>query len=422
MTGSIYNEWGFRNTPFSTTALEPTELGRKLLVGRDNEVRQLLARLKNAPKLPTLEGSNGVGKTSLVNVTTYEAMQQHRSSLGPLFVACRRAFQLKPDAKADDFVREVFVEIGHTLVEFSNLGLTPGAVNTEQIERCLTSPHSDATTARLKQLIAGGRGAHVDDIVALVRAWLRDTFSSHGDGGVVCIIDNIELLQTSDAARQLIEQLRDLVLTQPGIRWVLCGAAGIVRSVVASPRMEGLLHSPMELKGVDDRHASSILPSRQNAYAERPDAYLPILADDFERLYRIVHGNLRFALGDADNFCMWIAERELPQTDAERRTAFQNWLRGETEAKLQSVEDKIPPRTMTVFKKAIEIGGEFSPSDFESFGFRSSQTMRPHVKALEDLGLLISLQDDTDRRRKTVSITPKGWYVDYGFGLRERPA
>ena len=39
--------------------------------------------------------------------------------------------------------------------------------------------------------------------------------------------------------------------------------------------------------------------------------------------------------------------------------------------------------------------------------------LRPQIKALEDVNLVASAIDDTDKRRKTISITPRGWLVNY---------
>jgi hypothetical protein len=49
----------------------------------------------------------------------------------------------------------------------------------------------------------------------------------------------MELLSTSKDARRRLEEMRDSVLNIPGVHWVLCGANGIVRSAVGSPRLTG---------------------------------------------------------------------------------------------------------------------------------------------------------------------------------------
>ena len=73
----LYESWGFTQSPFETTSLPPSELGDRLLVGRDNEVNSLIRRITSGNKIATLEGLNGVGKTSVVNVATYRLFEEH---------------------------------------------------------------------------------------------------------------------------------------------------------------------------------------------------------------------------------------------------------------------------------------------------------------------------------------------------------
>ena len=40
--------------------------------------------------------------------------------------------------------------------------------------------------------------------------------------------------------------------------------------------------------------------------------------------------------------------------------------------------------------------------------------MRAHLVKLEAAGLLQSIRDEDDNRRKTIVVTPMGWLVDYG--------
>lgn len=70
---SIYHDWGFSGTPFGTNALSPDENGEILLIGRDNELRKIKRRLETPPNIVTIEGDNGIGKTSLVNIAVFHS-------------------------------------------------------------------------------------------------------------------------------------------------------------------------------------------------------------------------------------------------------------------------------------------------------------------------------------------------------------
>src|SRR5690606_32625496 len=95
--------------------------------------------------------------------------------------------------------------------------------------------------------------------LAIVTRWLRECFPSRQSGGFICVIDNLELLETSQAARSLLESMRDSVLDLPGLRWVLCGARGIMRTAASSQRLEGRLAEPLELRPVDDKSVADVI-------------------------------------------------------------------------------------------------------------------------------------------------------------------
>lgn len=423
---NIYQEWGFEDSPFQTTALPASKLGDSLLVGRDKELQSLLRRIYNPPKIVTVEGLNGVGKTSLVNVAAYQAYKKHLEDWNnPLLIPCNRTFQLRPDHVAQDFIDEVLMAVAQTLIDRAN-DLSE-KVKTGAMDKWLNSPQLQTIQGSISILGNGGgagKGNEINTSSGFQRSgfrkeilrWLLELFPSPQSGGVICTIDNLELLQTSEMARKLLEQLRDELLVVPGLRWVLCGALGIVLGTASSPRLEGFLHTPIEIGGVDEALATEILYSRIKTFAgERQQPYLPILPQDFENLYDILNKNLRSVLGRTDSYCQWVADRDLPKDDDQKQALFHEWLTIESENAHKSVFSQLRPRAWEVFKHAVELNGVFSPSDYEDFGFNNIPAMRPHVKDLEDAGLLVSTQDEGDKRRKTIQATPKGWLVNYSL-------
>src|SRR5262245_29826871 len=75
---TIWEQFGFRENPYTTSPITANEEGVRLLVGRDKELKRLWAYLSSTSTHPTIEGANGVGKTSLVAVAGFQAVQAHR--------------------------------------------------------------------------------------------------------------------------------------------------------------------------------------------------------------------------------------------------------------------------------------------------------------------------------------------------------
>jgi DNA-binding MarR family transcriptional regulator len=419
-------DWGFFDNPFQTTVLPPNKLGQRLLVGRDRELAALKRRLLNPPKMPTLEGLNGVGKSSLVNVASFECYVEFlKDPDRPMLLPCRKLFQLSPDMDIDIFISDVYREVVQTLIEQAK-HIEGDHINVdeskEKLNKWLNSPQSKAFQAGVGGVSGGystqtntGEGFTRSGFIKAAREWLEELFPNPQDGAVVCVVDNLELLQTSDSAKKQLEALRDELLNVPGLRWVLCGALGIVLGVASSPRLEGFLTTPIEVGGVNEAFITDIFNSRLEVFAEDSDRspYLPLVVGDFQRLYRILFYNLRSLLGHIDEYCQWVVDQsdEIPNKEEEKTACFERWLTQTARSAYESATAQLKPRAWRVFEDAIAIDGSFSPSDFEDFQFNSIPAFRPHVKDLEAAGLVVSTQDEGDKRRKTTQITPKGWLV-----------
>jgi GTPase SAR1 family protein len=432
---TIYSDWGFIDNPFSPSPLPPNDRGAALLVGRDKELKMLLRRLRNAPKWVTMEGHNGVGKTSLINVAVHKAYQEHISGeSNELIIPCKKTFQLSATRDSQEFISDVYMAIAQTLVEKAKEVRENGVKlpNSEAVNKWLNSPIIETVQAGggfLGASVNFGKNAQANEadgfgksgLPEIVNAWLEEIWPEGSSGGVVCLIDNLELLQTSTSAKKLLEELRDLILTKKGVRWVLCGSAGIVRSVASSPRLNGYFHDPLLIEGINPTVADQILASRNNAFAVDPQtSYLPITSHDFAKLYRVLNGNLRDALGKADAYCQHILDiGEIPDTELQKSIMFNFWINQECSNLFNIVQPQIPPRSWKVFDQLVDNEGSSAPSEYEAYGFNSLEAFRPHIKNLEDNQLVTSTRDETDNRRKTIQLTANGWLVAVARGKVE---
>jgi hypothetical protein len=432
---NIYNEWGFSANPFETKPLPPNENGEILLVDRKSELDKIKRRFSSSSNVVTIEGSNGVGKTSLINVASYALYKNFiETGVGPFFIPCETQFQLDINKNIEDFVDEVLMAVAQTLLKKGNELLDRGYKldNNHSINSWLNSPllsnYSGNATAGLIGL-GMGKGTEANTSAGFQKSgfkisilnWLKEIFPYGTDGGVICIIDNLELLQTSSEAKKILEALRDKLLSYTGLRWALCGSLGIVLGVTSSPRLEGRLSAPIEIHGIDSKYAAEILHSRIKAYSiDADEYYLPLMAEDFEHLYKILNLNIRNTLKYASDYCLWVADEGYhPQSPSDMNDLYMKWLEMQSCKKVAIIKTIVKPKALEIFNKSILMGGEFSPSDYEAFAFNNIQAMRPHIISLEEADLVISMIDESDKRRKTIQITPKGWFFYYGLSLLE---
>ncbi|GAA4018594.1 hypothetical protein GCM10022280_17660 [Sphingomonas swuensis] len=381
----FYRDWGFSQPPFQTKSLPADALGERLLVGRADELAKIKRRIQNGPRIVTVEGEIGIGKTSVVNVAAFQLFRDYiNNGEGSFIIPCSEIFQLTPDTIAEEFIDHVYREVAQTLIQRAAIiGGTDRNLNVptlDRINKWLNAPQISSLEAGAFGFNFSSSGENNSStgfdrsgFRQLIRSWLKDLFVDEASEGIICVIDNLELLQTSERARTIIETFRDTLFNVPGLKWVLCGASGIFFGVASSKRLAGRLHAPVEIQALTPDIAPQIIESRVRAFAlPQTSPYMPLLVEDFDRLYNILRGNLRDVLGDADNYCQWIADRALPRTEEEKRAHFTTWLNDRCEAAYRSIASEVRPRAFKVFRTAVELDGIFSPSDHAQFGFETS--------------------------------------------------
>jgi DNA-binding MarR family transcriptional regulator len=239
---------------------------------------------------------------------------------------------------------------------------------------------------------------------------LRAAFTA--EGGIICVLDNLEILNTSQLARQRLEALRDDLFAKHGLKWVVCGARGIVRSVASSARLQGRLQEPIEVQPLTGHSIDELIASRVAEFKIKPNSIPPVGAEAFKHVFSILNDNLRDALKYSGDFSAWLDyNQQYTENETELEKLFEIWLADQSDRYFSALN--VPPRAWRLFDEICNRGGSISPSDYEDFGFTSSQNMRGQVAKLEQADLVVSELEDSDHRRKTISVQAKGWLLQH---------
>lgn len=424
---SFYESWGFSANPFNSYPLVADDLGNRLLIGREKSIKDLIQKIKNPPRIPTIEGGIGAGKTSIVNVATYRLTKDFLLGKEPeLYIACSEQFQISSLADISNLEERFYFAAAQTLISLNEEKYCFKFADSarEKLETWLNSPTKTNVQLGLNASAFGvtlGGGDSINTSSGYdrsgfrkaVRDWLHEVFGL--GGGIVCIIDNLELLQESSEARRAIDGIRDSLLATIGTRWVLCGANGIMQGVCASPRLSRRLHTPIIIERLEDQYIPDVYQSRLEAFSKfAGSAHLPLTVDAFQVLYEALDKNLGNLIAAADEYCQWASLKEFNDTSSKiLDDTFYQWFYDDIAQIYAAARGECKPRSIEVLDAIVAIGGNCSPGDFEKFGFKSQQVMRAHVKELEDVGLIESIQDDKDQRRKSIQVTSKGFKAFY---------
>jgi hypothetical protein len=357
-------------------------------------------------------------------VAAYRAASDFKSgSSSQLLLPVDQPLQIGADA--DKFEKEAILTILSAYSKYEELLEDAGLFvpQTQDLEAWIRRPIIHGRGGGASFAGIGGSASHSQTLntasgfsdvglKATAREWLASTFPSRDKGAFVAVIDNIELLQTSKQARDVLESVRDGVLGLPGVRWVLCGAKGIIRSAVSSPRLAGRISQPIELKPIPDDLIPELMRRRLNHFSNRPDPNCPVDPEGFGHLYQVSNNNLRNALRYAQDFAVWLdSEDQMGASGADKRALLEVWMAEVADQHTQAAS--LQKGQWKLLDQIAEVGGSIAPGDHEKFGHATPQAMRFHLQRLEEANMVDTAIDETDSRRKTISITPLGWLVRY---------
>lgn len=419
----MWSDFGFTENPYNHRPIPPNDIGERLLVGRGAEIATIMRRITAGSSCPTLEGPNGVGKTSLVAVATFKLLQRFlNGSMSACYIPTERFFQISAETNLSEFKQEVYryalLSLHERRDDLLRRGLNLG--NTAALFNWLTAVRYASGGGSIGPIsIDVGVSPNETDgfsengFVFAVQRLIDEAFPNSGSGGIVCVLDNLEILETSRKAREVLEEMRDTLFTQRGFVWVICGAKGIVRSVASSPRLQGVLSDPFRVRPISQGEIGGLVDARVESFGIPGQANAPVDERGFSHLFKITNENLRNTLKFCSDFSDWLADQNLYQLEpGDKFGLLESWIAQKSSEYMQDAKS-VTDRSWEVFDGIVTMGGAISPNDYASFGFESQQAMRPHIKRLEEANLVDSLIDEEDSRRRTISITSLGYFVNY---------
>lgn len=418
----MWEQFGFSQNPYDHLPISANAEGERLLVGREEELEKLILRIKGRNAIPTLEGDIGVGKTSIISVAAYKLETEFLKSGGSCYLALERPLQLESTDTSETFsfkvYQQILVKLHKIRADLIDRGMNIGETK-KLYDWLMSAQYANGSLSAAG--FGGGIGTSPNSSEGFVShgfqgqvdQLLMHLFPNKKRGGMICIIDNLELLEKSAKAKATLEAMRDKVLTAHGIIWVICGARGIVRGVASSPRLSGYMAKPLQVEALPVDRLEGLIDRRITEYELKSGSGLaPVEEKGFIHVFKICNDNLRMSLKLCSDFSEWLLEQNINDLNSEKKFEFlEIWLAEETDEILR--DTKLTPKPWEVFGSIVTMGGSVAPSDHQDLGFETQMAMRPHIKTLEDVGLVDSTIDETDQRRRTIALTPKGWLVNY---------
>lgn len=421
---SIWPSFGFRSNPYSQDTLSPDDLGDSLLVGRDAEVATISALIGTDGAFPTIEGPIGVGKSSLLEVTGYRMRKLCLAAkAGELYLPA--VSRLQPSANLDELEAEAYRIIAQTLIRYADDFEKAGLFrpNVDELDKWLNASRyfsweGGAGGFGFSANAGGGEEGNTGEgytksgFPSAIRALLQSAFAGQR-GGIIVILDNLELVETVGAARAALDYLRDRIFNLPHVRWVLSGSRGIV-SRARTERLSGIFQAPLRLDPLRDATTIDAINRRIDVFGSE-DAVAPVTPTGFAFLYGALNSNLRESLSTSQEFAHWLHQSYVAQslplpTEQDRDALLEAWLLERATSAYQDAS-RVQPRNWRFFSDLCAAGGRANASEWEKFEFTTQQQYGSAVTQLADANLVVRETDPEDATRKVYAVTPLGRLV-----------
>jgi hypothetical protein len=436
----IWNDWGFSKNPFENHALAPNDEGLNLLSGRDGELDLLTYLLENSNAWVPVSGNAGVGKTSLANVASYVLYKKSDLDNPPcvLFIPCISPISVKPKETDEDFKNRVATVVLNTLVKYrSDLERN----NLYSLDKSLFD-ELDSLKTWASSPLTGGKGGGVAGVSASKTTSantssgyassfadqlfsLNERFFSNG-GGIVCIIDNCEVYPDAAALISVLSGLRDDLFLKKGLKWVFCGALGILERLADDRLTNFIGDNIVKLSPIEsEEQVVEMINRRRNCFKSKPEQYLPVGNSEMTELFKIAGGNPRRVLAKMEAYCLWAGmptvAKKLKCGELDIAKCFEIWRDEQIVKNSADYKTLATRKAWTIFQSLVEKGGDTRPSFYEQFDCNSVPSFIQHLNVLVSHGLVAKHFDDDDLRGTIYRVTDKGRWTIYAWNL-SKPA
>jgi hypothetical protein len=434
---SLYKDWGYTSNPFKPSPIQPTLKDANLLIGREKEKKKIKIRIKNDSGIITIEGENGIGKTSVINTSIYELFEESISSedKNEFYIPCSQIFQISSKNNLTEFIDNFYFSLAQTIISKKKEIKESGIKNLkiDNLNKWLNS----SEVKNIEAQIAGFGGSYnispnesegfvKSGFKKQIQNLLTQIFPNPETGGIVCVIDNLELLETSEDAKRTLEYLRDEIFNIPQVKWFFSGSHNIFRTFISTPRLSGFIQKPLKIKKLNNINVPSILKSRINSYQNHVDnkPYTPIAETDFVSLFDSVNGNLREVFKRLSNYYLYVYElEEEPFSNEGKSKLFKKWFEQDKKEEFDSIIEVLQD-SETNLLRLLSYQNSYLITDEILFqnDLKTISELRNAISNLEKYGIIyipileneFMEQNKYQKKQdllKNVFLTPKSHYI-----------
>jgi hypothetical protein len=316
---TIWQDLGFRSTPYHTHPLKATDDGVLLHVARTQESAEFLTQIEHVGGgIVVISGDVGLGKTSFLNVQQ-RLLGTNQAGVALRLLINRDITGVTKDDTAETLARHLIFNLLSSIVKECDAKQKPVPKETEQLQRWMSHEPRRSHLGGSFQILSTGlsieRGESVTQvaemrlenwkhILALLVAEVKERLQLHG---IIIAVDNTENLPIEDLVKILMSY-RDTLFAIDDIWWVIIGPKNLYSQIAnRDPRVsQRMLGSGIELRPLNSGELHELVEKRIrnlriDSSGKKRAAKSPLSPEIHKLLYAASCGQPRYMLKAADD-------------------------------------------------------------------------------------------------------------------------
>ena len=233
----MWDQLGFRESPYNTNPLKARAEDIDLLVGRSGEATEFFTSLEvSSQGILVLSGSPGVGKTSFLNIQQFR-LENELAPFGPKLLAARELCPVQPNDSLEAVARRALSSVCKSVEKWCVLNKIDVPPQTKKICKWVSGTISGGIEVGISIAGFGGNFGRTVELPGFGEASLemigealtvvsQESNSKLGFTSCVIALDNLENLEEDQLGRMLIS-FRDTLFSIERIWWILIGQSGL---------------------------------------------------------------------------------------------------------------------------------------------------------------------------------------------------
>jgi Cdc6-like AAA superfamily ATPase len=311
----MWDQLGFRESPYNTNPLRARAEDIDLLVGRSVEATELFTNLEVSPQgILVLSGSPGVGKTSFLNIQQYR-LENDLAPFGPRVLSARDLCPVQPSDSLEAVARRALSSLYKSVEKWCVLNKVEVPPQTKKIGKWVSGTSSGGIEVGISIAGFGGNFGRSIELPSFSEATLemigealavvsQENISTLEFTSSIVALDNLENLDEEELGRMLIS-FRDTLFSIEGIWWILIGQSGL-GSLIQSldPRVfERTTGSGIEIRPIELDEFDEAIAARVSKFHSSGQGKAPLTRKMHQDLFAASRGEMRFVFKYSNSIC-----------------------------------------------------------------------------------------------------------------------